>query len=101
MHQSLSIRPSVLRMSSRTHNEFGIQFPRKRLPILGKNANKAGLSIKHNDLWNTIKSIIMINKEIHCFASGDFELHERNCAMSDGKQESISVAKLNFEPLFK
>ena len=29
-----SIRPSILRMSSRIHNEFGIQFPRKRLPNL-------------------------------------------------------------------
>ncbi len=39
---TLSIRPSVLRMSSRTHNEFGIQFLPKRLPNLETFAIKAG-----------------------------------------------------------
>jgi acyl carrier protein len=59
-------------MSSRTHNEFGIEFPRKRLSNLKTFANKAGLLVKHNELWDTIKSIIMISKESHRYASGDF-----------------------------
>ena len=58
-----------LRMSSRTLNEFGIQFPRKRLPNF---ANKAGLSFRHNDVWNTMKSIIVVTKGSRCFVSVDF-----------------------------
>jgi len=59
-------------MSSRTHNEFGIQFPRNRSPNLKTFTNKAGVLVKHNDLWDTIKLIIMISKESRRFASGDF-----------------------------
>ena len=81
-----------LRMSSRTHNEFGIQFPRQRLPIF---ANKAGLSFRHNYLWNTMKSISMINKDNHGFISGNFSWYERKCAISDGKQGTIILVKWN------
>jgi hypothetical protein len=57
-------------MSGRTLDEFGIQFPRKRLPNF---ANKAGLSFRHNALWNTMKSINVVNKDNHGFvSSGDF-----------------------------
>ncbi len=79
-----------LRMSSRTIDEFDIQFPYKRLPNF---ANKAGLSFRHNELWNTMKSIIAVNKGSHCFVSVDFLCHEQKCAISDGKQESIIVLK--------
>ncbi len=57
-----------LKMSCRTHNEFGIQFPRQRLPNL---PTRQGIN-QHDDLWNTMKSRIMINEESHCFVSSDF-----------------------------
>ena len=58
-----------LRMSSSAHNEFGIQFLHKRLPNFD---NEAGLSVRYNDLWNTTKSIKVVNKKSHCYISDDF-----------------------------
>jgi hypothetical protein len=65
-------------MSSRTHNEFGIQFTHKRLPNF---ADKAELSVRHNDLWNTTKSIPMANKDSQCYINGGILGHERKCAI--------------------
>jgi hypothetical protein len=85
-------------MSSRTRNEFGIQFSHKRLPNF---ASKTGLSVKRNSLCNTMKPITMIIKESHYLISGDFSHFERKCAMTNGKQESKIVLTLNFELLVK
>jgi hypothetical protein len=92
---------NLIRMSSRTHNEFSIQFPHKRLPNF---ANKTGLSVRQNDLWNNMKSISIINIERRHFVSGDILWYERKCAILDGKQESIKVVKWNcvpYKPMIK
>jgi hypothetical protein len=85
-------------MSSRTHNnEFGIQIPHKRLP---KFVNTAGLSFRHNDLWNIMKSITTINEDNRGFviSSGDFSWYERKCAILDGKKNQYQWSNgiLNF-----
>ncbi len=64
------IKAIDLRISSRTHNEFGIQFPHYRLPNC---SIKAGLLFRNNVLWNIMKSITLVNKDNHGFvSSGDF-----------------------------
>ena len=86
-----------LKMSSHTLNEFGIQFPHKRLPNF---AEKAGFSFRYNYLWNTMKPITMVNKDNHGFVnSSDLSWHDRKYAISDGKQESIIVVIWNSELL--
>ena len=78
-----------LRMYMRTHNEFGSQFPHKRLP---KFANKTGLSIRQKNVWDTMKSLPMVNKESHCFFCGASLWHEKKlyhiCQMANKKTNS-------------
>ena len=40
-------------------------------------ANKAGISVRHSDLWNTIKSITLINNGSQRFENGDLLWHEK------------------------
>ncbi len=85
-----------LRMSYRTRNKFGIHFPHKKIAEFRQQGR---VSIKHNDLWNTMKSRTMFNKESRSFVSSDFLWHERKCAISDGKHKSKIVVEWNSELL--
>jgi hypothetical protein len=54
----------ILRMSSCTHIEFGIQFPHKRLPEF---ATKSWVPIRGNKFRNAMKFLTIVNKEISSF----------------------------------
>ena len=83
-----------LRMSCRTRNEFGIQFPHQRLPNFANKAGYQSNTMTYGTPWSREQWSI---KRVIALFSGDFLWHKRKCAISDGKQQSRIVVKWNSE----
>jgi len=68
-----------------------IQCPKK---VFLNCADKAGLSVKHNDMWDTTKSITMVKKRVTAMSAEYFyDTNESVTSLSNGKQDSKIVAK--------